>query len=543
MKTNIVIVLADDLGFSDIGCYGGEAATPNLDALAREGVRASAFYNTARCSPSRASLLTGRHPHETGVGVLNDDDRPDGYAGTLTSDIPTLAELLVSQGYATCLSGKWHLSARTDIPNESWPTRRGFDEFYGILGGAGSYFGPALYHGEERVEVGPQEDFYLTDALSEHAAGFIRSRKDSGAPFFLYLAYTAPHWPLQAREEDIVKYQSTFGAGWDSLRQRRLERLHASGTLPTENTLSKRDVTQPAWSDVQEKGWEARRMATYAAQVEAMDRGVGAVMAALFETGQADDTLVLFLSDNGGCAEELPPPDAPLFARRNPSVTRAGRPIRLGNDPSVWPGSEDTYASYGRAWANLSNTPFRLYKRWVHEGGIATPLIVRWPRGNLDRGKVVHRPHQLTDVLPTLIHAVGGAESLGARYQGVSMLPSLRGEPAQEQHILYWEHLGNCAARDGRWKIVRLAGGDWELYDMEHDRAEEHDLALASPAIVQAMAERWNAWAERCGVIPWTHLEKILSRRTQGVSRPPGDETRPDDGPQAGGRARPSLSG
>lgn len=512
MGTNIVIVLADDLGYSDIGCYGGEIDTPALDRLAAEGVRASSFYNTARCSPSRASLLTGRHPHETGIGVLNDDLRPEGYPGTMSRDFPTIAELLKERGYTTCLSGKWHLSADTDQPNDSWPTRRGFDEFYGVLAGASSYYAPPLFRGEERLSVAPEEDYYFTDAVSDHAADFIRAQASTSTPFLLYVAYTAPHWPLHAREEDVRKYENRFAAGWDQLRVQRLERLRASGVLPEDSALSKRDETQDAWVDVKEKPWQIRRMAVYAAQVEAMDRGIANVVAALEETGQADDTLILFLSDNGACAEEVPPPGSWKFRLRNPSKTRDGRTIEIGNRPDIWPGPETTYSSYGQAWANLSNTPFRLYKRWVHEGGIATPLVVRWPKGGLATGRVMSEAYQLTDILPTLLQSAGDDMPLSDSYPGKSMLPALRGEGADEIHPLFWEHLGNCAARQGKWKIVRLADGPWELYDIERDRAEEHDLAGAYPEIVRELVANWDAWAEGVGVIPWPRLQEILAR-------------------------------
>jgi arylsulfatase A-like enzyme len=520
MVTNIIVVLADDLGYSDIGCYGSEIDTPTLDRMALGGVRASSFYNTARCSPSRASLLTGRHPHETGIGLLNDDLRPEGYPGTMSSDFPTVAELLKARGYSTCLAGKWHLSADTSEPNESWPTRRGFDDFYGILAGASSYYAPPLFAGEQSLTIPADEDYYFTDAVSEHAAGFVSRQADEAEPFFLYLAYTAPHWPLHARDKDIQKYENRFIDGWDDLRERRLARLRASGVLPEDSALSARDETQDAWADVQHKTWQAHRMAVYAAQIEAMDRGIGRVVDALEQTGQADDTLFVFLSDNGACAEEVPPPGSWKFRLRNPSHTRDGRPIALGNQPDIWPGGEDTYSSYGQAWANLSNTPFRLYKRWVHEGGIATPLIVRWPKGGLANGTIMPGANQLTDILPTLIEAAGG-EPL-ADYPGTSMLSALRGQRTDSSHPLFWEHLGNCAARDGKWKAVRLADGEWELYDIERDRAEEHDLASENPGIVNDLVTTWQAWADRVGVIPWPQLEQVLERASQaGPADPP----------------------
>jgi arylsulfatase A-like enzyme len=510
---NIVVILADDLGFSDIGCYGGEIDTPAIDSLAARGVRASAFYNTARCSPSRASLLTGRHPHETGVGILNDDDRPDGYPGTLSDAFPTIAELLSARGYATCLAGKWHLSANTSQLDESWPTRRGFDDFFGIIGGSSSYYDPPLYRGEERVALGADDEFYFTDAISDHGAEFVRNRGVDERPFFLFVSYTAPHWPLHAPEELIQKYEPVYAEGWDALRQQRFDRLRASGLLPKRTALSERDETQQAWSEVEEQRWEARRMAVYAAQVEVMDQGIGRILEALSDSGQSENTIIVFLSDNGACAEELPPHDRPKFTSRHQRPNRQGVDVVVGNRPDVWPGGADTFASYGRAWANLSNTPFRLYKRWVHEGGIATPFIVVWPEGELAVGEVVRHAYQLTDVLPTLSEAIGDPDLLDDTYPGISMVPALRDhQGGGDDHMLFWEHVGNCAAREGDWKIVRVAGELWELYDMENDRAEEHDLAATHPDIVERLASAWEHWAERTGVIPWPRLELIMAR-------------------------------
>jgi arylsulfatase len=498
-RPNVIVILADDMGYSDLGCFGGEIATPNIDRIGREGVRFSQFYNTARCSPSRASLLTGRHPHETGIGILTDDDRPHGYPGSLDPRFPTLAQRFADAGYATCLSGKWHLSSNVREPDESWPTRRGFGEFYGIMPGAGDYFHPAgLWHNEEKLPTPDEDGYYLTDAIAEHAASFVTGHAGRD-PFFLYLAFTAPHWPLQAPEAEIARYAHSFDDGWDALRPRRLERLVAEGILPSGTELSDRDPSQPAWVDVDDPTWEARRMAVYAAQVDLMDRGVGRVLDALEAAGAADDTIVLFLSDNGACAEELPPKDAIHFRERQPSHTPSGVPLQLGNEPSIVPGPDTSYSSYGRAWANLGNTPFRLYKRWVHEGGIATPLLVRWPRG-IDAGRIVHEPYQLTDIAPTLFAATGLEPGDGP---GISMLPVARGERAHDPHTLYWEHVGNAAIRRDRWKLVRETPQPWELYDIVADRSELHDVAAEHPELVDELAAEWQNWADSVGVLPW----------------------------------------
>jgi arylsulfatase A-like enzyme len=497
-RPNVIVILADDMGYSDLGCFGGEIETPNIDRIGREGIRFTQFYNTARCSPSRASLLTGRHPHEVGIGVLTDDERPHGYPGSLDPRFPTLAERLGSAGYATCLSGKWHLSSNVREPDGSWPTRRGFDEFYGIMPGADDYFHPrALWHNEERQPVPTEPGYYFTDAISDHAAGFVTDHAGD-SPFFLYLAYTAPHWPLHAPEEDVQVYAHTFDDGWDALRPRRLARLVEEGILPADSELSERDPSQPPFSDVSDPEWEARRMAVYAAQVAAMDRGVGRVLDALAASGEAENTIVLFLSDNGACAEQMPPEDATHFRERQPSHTPAGVPLRIGNEPEIRPGPDDTFASYGRAWANLSNTPFRLYKRWVHEGGISTPLLARWPQG-LAEPRIVHDPFQLTDITPTLLDACGLDPADGP---GVSMLPAARGESPSGEHALFWEHIGNAAVRRGRWKLVRESGMPWELYDIESDRSELHDLADRFPELAEELEALWQHWADSVGVLP-----------------------------------------
>lgn len=505
-QPNIVVFLADDLGYSDLGCYGGELETPVLDKLGREGVRFAQFYNTARCSPSRASLLTGKHPHQVGIGVLNRPDLPDGYPGDLCPRTPTVAELLRKAGWTTWLSGKWHLSRDPRTPNGSWPTRRGFERFFGTLAGCSSYFDPqTLMQGESPApDAKEDEDFYYTDAIGSRAAEWITEHHASGAsqPFFLYVAFTAPHWPLHARPGDIAAQRGKFDAGWDRLREQRLARMEREGLIPPGTDLSQRDPSQPAWEEVAEPGWEASRMEAYAAQVAALDRGVGRVLDALELAGMRDDTLVLFLSDNGASAEELPIGEAEEFKTNDEVLstgTRAGLPIRIGNSPDITPGSEDTYASYGVPWANLSNAPLRKYKRWVHEGGIAAPLLVSWPNGGLKDGSVAQTPFQLVDILPTLLEAAGVASS---QLEGRSMLPALRGE-AVEPADLYWEHVGNCAIRRGPWKLVRSYSEEWELYDLELDRTELHDLAGLFPGLVADLSGAWEDWAARVGVLDW----------------------------------------
>lgn len=521
---NVVLVVADDLGFSDPGCYGGEIRTPSLDRLAREGVRLSQFYTSARCSPSRASLLTGLHPHQVGLGILTNDDRPRGYPGSLAEHCVTLAEILRGSDYATGVVGKWHLAASMRRPSSAWPLSRGFDGFFGTLSGCGSYFDPpTLTRDESSAESDAQDPaFFYTDAITDEAVRFVGAHTRARRPFFLYVAYTAPHWPLHAPDEaDIAAYDGVFDDGWDALRERRLERLQAAGVLGQEAGLSDAEPARPAWADASHRRWQARRMQVYAAQVERMDRGIGRIVAGLEAAAALDDTIVVFLSDNGASPEELPLVPLERFRLREDILrerTRQGRPVAIGNDPDVPPGPEATFQSYGRPWANVSNTPFRMYKRWVHEGGICAPLIVRWRSGGLPEGRVVDAPFQLTDVLPTVLEATG--TSYPAERQGVpippaegrSMLAALRGAEMPESS-LYWEHTGNAAARVGRWKLVREYGRPWELYDLGDDRSELRDLAADRPALTRELAADWEAWARRVGLIPWAVTLDIYRAR------------------------------
>jgi arylsulfatase A-like enzyme len=519
-RPNILIILNDDMGYSDIGCYGGEIETPNLDRLAANGLRYSQFYNTARCSPSRASLLTGLHPHQTGIGILTYSTGPEGYAGNLNKSCVTIAEVLREQNYTTYLSGKWHVAQNLTEPTDAWPLQRGFDHFYGTIIGAGSFYHPTtLTRGNENIEHEYQDDpsFFYTDAINDQAVAYIRQHKKEGGgkPFFQYVAHTAPHWPLHAHEEDIAKYKGRFDAGWDKLRERRLQRLVDDGILHPDWKLTDRDPSQPPFDEAKHREWTLRCMEVYAAQIDRMDQGIGRIIAALEETGQLENTMLIFLSDNGACAEDIPEGVTAqelidlMIAKAN---TRDGKPVRFGNDPSIMPGAEDTYQSYGTAWANLSNTPFRLYKHWIHEGGIATPFIVHWPKGIAEKGGLRHSPYQLPDIMATVLDVTGTeypAEYNGNKIlplEGESMAPSFASE-APVRGPLFWEHEGNAAVRVGKWKLVRKYPGAWELYDMELDRTELNDLAAKHPARVSEMKAQYDAWAARCGVIP---REKIL---------------------------------
>lgn len=509
---NVMIILADDLGFSDIRPYGGEIETPQLQRLADRGVRMSSFYVTPRCSPSRAALLTGHHPHSVGIGVLTTDQRPHGYPGNLSADHATLAERLKERGYATGMYGKWHLSRERDVPDDAWPTRRGFDQFRGILTGAASYYQPPLVDQETRVpEDAFPDDYFFTDDITEGGEEFIR--RHAGAPFFLYMAYTAPHWPLQAEEADIAKYRERYRASWTALREARFARIFAEGLVPSVSELPD-SGRNGDWS-ADEVDWQVERMAIYAAQVESLDKGVGRLLDALEASGELDNTLILFCSDNGGSAEELPA-GMPQFAEDVcPRMNRRGEPVAAGNDPAVTPGSDRTYQSYGKEWATLSNTPFRMWKRWVHEGGISSPFIAHWPAGRVATGSTVsHAPGHVIDVVASVLDAVGGDHDS----EGTSLLPLWRDpERDGDDRPLFWEHIGNAAVRRGRWKLVREWDSDWELYDIVADRSESQNCADEQPELARELERLWNDWASSHGVIPWEDV--LIGHDAAGIPR------------------------
>ncbi len=531
-RPNIIVILSDDMGFSDIGCYGSEIQTPHLDKLAANGLRFTQFYNTARCCPTRASLLTGLYPHQAGVGHMTDDKKLEGYQGELNGRCVTIAEALRPAGYRAYAVGKWHVvrNVKPDGPKYDWPLQRGFDRFYGTITGAGSYYDPGTLTRDNTVispfadpEYKPAE-FYYTDAIADHAARFIgeHQRDHAGQPFFMYVAFTAAHWPLHAREKDIAKYKGKYDTGYEPIRQARFAKEKQLGLIDARWELSPQAGN---WSEVTNQAWEARCMEVYAAMIDCLDQGIGRIVAALEKNGQLDNTLILFLQDNGGCAEAIgrasdktrsPNPTLPpikadeLRFDVRPKQTREGFAVVDG--PNIPPGPPDTYIAYGKAWANVSNTPFREYKHWVHEGGISTPLIAHWPRGiRADlHNQLVSQPGHLIDIMATCVDLAGGAypkERAGQRvqpFEGTSLRPAFEGKPLQRAEPIFWEHEGNRAARDGKWKLVaKSPAGKWELYDMEADRTELHDLAAAQPERVKAMVAQWEAWAKRANVLPW----------------------------------------
>jgi arylsulfatase len=493
------------MGFSDLGCYGGEIHTPNLDRLAAGGLRFTQFYNMARCCPARASLMTGLYPHQAGVGYMT-DKAPysskhfinDWYSGDLRRDTVTIAEVLRAAGYATYMVGKWHLTKYRD-PGESqhnWPLQRGFDRYYGIIGGAANYFDPdTLVRDNTPITAAadPQykpRRYYLTDAISDHAVRFIDDhvRQKRSQPFFLYVAYTAAHWPLHAPESEIARYKGKYDGGYEPIRLARFQRLRQMGIIHQDWDLSPQDGD---WSRVRNKAWEARCMEVYAAQVDRMDQGVGKIVEALTNDRLLGDTLILYMQDNGACAEAI-----------NRSAKKTGPPPPM-------PGPGGTYISYGQAWANASNTPLRYYKHFVHEGGISTPLIAHWPAGIDRRGQLEEQPGHLIDIMPTCVDLSAAkypAQFSGQAIQpmeGRSLVPAFHGQ-AVEREAIFWEHEGNRAVRVGKWKLVAKGPrGAWELYDMEKDRTEMHDLAALQPERTREIAGLWEKWAKRTHAIPW----------------------------------------
>jgi arylsulfatase len=496
-RPNVLLILADDLGFSDLGCYGSEIATPHIDRLAAGGLRFTSFYNAARCCPTRASLLTGLYPHQAGVGHMLQAWSPPGYTTGLNDRCATIAEVLRLAKYRTYHAGKWHVGHLVGFQTTAHPLDRGFDRFYGT-GGGSNYFAPKPLMSDRKLIEPKGPDYYLTDDLTGAAVRFVRehARDHAGTPFFLHLCYTAPHFPLQARPADIQKYRGKYRAGWDALRQARHARQKKLGIVESRWKLSPRDPVAAAWADAKDKDEWDLRMAVYAAMIDRMDQGIGRVLDALRAARLLDDTLILFLSDNGASAEALD-------TWPNPA---------RGHKPGAVTGTRDSHRCLEVGWANAANTPFREHKMWVHEGGISTPLIAHWPAGIAARGKLTSAVGHIVDILPTLIELAGVKypARLGRRdlvpLEGKSLVPILQGKAPQGERTLFWEHEGNRAIRDGKWKLVAEYRGKWELYDLESDRTECSNLAGKQPQRVQALAAKWQAWAKKVGVVPWEKL-------------------------------------
>ena len=529
-RPNIIIIMSDDMGFSDIGCYGSEISTPNLDKLASEGLRFTQFYNTSRCCPSRASLLTGLYAHQTGIGHMMESHQLEGYEGDLNGHCITIGQALRPAGYATFATGKWHVTKHTrpGAPNFNWPVQRGFDHYYGTLAGAGSFFDPVALM-IDNTHISPFADpdykpqqYYYTDAISDHACRFITQhfQESPQQPMFMYVAFTAAHWPMQAKDQDVAKYKGKYDGGYEPIRMARFERLKQMGLINPKWDLTPQEGD---WDKVKDKDWEARCMEVYAAMIDCMDQGIGRIVDTLKKTGHYDDTLVLFLQDNGGNLEvvgrqgntpradhpTLPPMDpAALQPDMIPKQTRDGWPVIQGH--GLMPGGPDTFVAYGKSWGNVSNTPFREYKHFVHEGGISTPLIAHWPAGIHRAGELEQQPGHIIDLMATCIDLSGATypkEFNGHDLypvEGRSLVPAFDRKPIARDEPIFWEHEGNRAMREGKWKLVaKNPGGKWELYDMEADRTEMHDLAKELPDKLDEMKARWETWAKRTKALPW----------------------------------------
>ena len=492
-KPNIIIIMADDMGYSDLGCYGSEIETPHLDALAAGGVRFTQFYNTARCCPTRAALLTGLHQHQAGIGHMTGNKGTPSYQGFLNDRCVTIAEALKPAGYTTLMVGKWHVGSAQD----KWPTRRGFGRYFGTPTGGGVYFKESLaicktvFFTENETRVELPDDFYVTDAFTDYALKFVTAAAEDEQPFFLYIAHIAPHWPLQAKPKDIAKYHGRYDAGWDQIRAKRYQRQVEMGIIDEGWKLSPRDAQAKPWKTMpaEKRKDLSHRMAVYAAQIDCIDQNVGRLVATLKELKVFDNTVIMFLSDNGCSAEGGPG-----------GFSRGKKGVPIGEGAS--------YASAGLEWANVSDTPFRKYKISTHEGGIASPLIVHWPAGLKRKGEVEEQPGHVIDLMPTCLE-LAAAQYLDQRngkptidLAGISLVPAWNGQKI-ERRPLYWEHQGNRAVRDGDWKLVASVGGRWELYDLSADRTELNNLADAKPDQVKRMAQQWDDWARRCGVEPW----------------------------------------
>ena len=504
-RPNVVVILADDMGYSDIGCYGGEIPTPHIDALAAGGLRFTQFYNTSRCCPTRAALLTGVYSHEAGVGHMVYQNRGRGYLGYLNDRCVTFAEALRPAGYQTLMAGKWHVG---HAPGQ-WPTDRGFEHFYGIHIHIDSYFKvlpncPVFHNGHLAIPptadplntLHPGKEWYTTDVFTDWALKFL-DEADRDQPFLLYLAHNAPHFPLEAPEENIAHFKGKYLGGWDRLREERLARMKQLGIVAPDTPLSPSE-NEP-WENVSESDRRELdfRRAIYAAQIERLDQNIGRLVQKLRDLGELDNTLILFLSDNGCSAE-------------NGMYGLKWEQNRIANYAD-WRKESGWSVSQGQAWACASNTPFRLYKRWVHEGGIATPLIAHWPQVISDDGCLTSQPGHVVDIMATLCD-IAGADYPTERngqpvkaLRGESLLPTFRNPNETRSRTLFWEHEKHAAIRDGDWKLVTKNASDpaaWELYDLSHDRVELNNLAIDKPDLVTSLSDRWTTWATESNALP-----------------------------------------
>jgi arylsulfatase A-like enzyme len=493
-RPNIIVILADDMGFSDPGCYGGEIKTPNIDRLAKEGMRFSQFYNCALCGPSRSALMTGLHPHQVGIS---------GWTGLLNNKCVTAFEILKRAGYATCAVGRLDM-----VTAENWHEPENIakyvDRFLGSTGhlGPGNYF-KAVHNADFHRDGKPfsvPDGSYKTDLITDFATEYIQTR-DKARPFFLYMAQYAPHWPLHAKPEDIAKYRDLYRKlGWDAAREQRLQRLIKNGILPEGTKLSPRDMRVAAWTESKDLDWEAERMATYSAQIDSLDQSVGRVMEALRSSGEDKNTLVFFLSDNGASDKSVGQLDKP-----NQTWRTDGTLTKVGNKPTIQPGPADNFVTAGPAWSNVANAPFREHKQTNHEGGIASPLVVWWPAVITSAGSVSTELSHITDIMATCLDVAKTPypakfdERTVTPLAGKSLLPILKGAKREGHQSLCWSTSGSRAVRVGQLKLVSLPKSPWELYDLTNDRSELVNVASERPSDVERLAAIFKQWQGDAG--------------------------------------------
>ncbi len=508
-RPNIMIIMVDDMGYSDLACYGGEVQTPNIDQLATKGIRFTQMHNCARCCPTRASLLTGHYPQQAGI---------NGMGVNMSMNAATIAEVLKENGYHTGMSGKWHLSQTKPLedktehlrwlahrsdhgpfsPLENYPCNRGFQEHWGVIWGVVDHFDPfSLVHNEAPIKEVP-DDFYMANFVTQKSIDLIEEYGKDKKPFFLYVAHTAPHWPLHALPEDIEKYKDTYKDGWEVIREKRYRRMVEIGLIDSVTYKLPENSSGKKWADCEKKDYEAACMSVHAAMIDRVDQGVGQIIQKLKETGQYENTLIFVLSDNGASYERGYPPG---FDR--PGFTRDSTIIEYNSDH---PGAETTWDYLGNAWASASNTPFRFWKKESYEGGSATPFIVHWPKGLKGKENTINRGvTHVIDILPTCLELskssypkmINGEKTIPP--SGKSLLPLLYGKTKAIHDTLYWEHEGGRAIRVGDWKMSALPKGNWELFDLAKDHTETVDLSQQFPEKVKQLDEAWQAWTEKVG--------------------------------------------
>lgn len=525
-RPNIIVILVDDMGYSDLGCYGGEVHTPNIDGLAADGLRFSHFYNAGRSCPTRASLLTGVYQHQAGIGRMTFDNNLPGYRGTLTSNVVTVAEVLKTAGYNTGMIGKWHVAETKLRPDQrqwlghqvshpefadkkNYPTSRGFKDYYGIIYGVADYFDPfSLVNGDKPVESVPK-DYYITTAFSDSAVSYVDRYKKDKKPFFLYLSYTAPHWPLHALPQDIAKYKDTYSQGWEFIRNKRYQKMQELGIFGTSKDFLSPRFSNQKWEDNPTQKWDETAMTVHAAMIDKVDQGVGQLIETLKKNGQYDNTLILFVSDNGASHERGE--NYTGGANDRPDMTRDGRVITYPRQKKVLPGPETTFASIGQEWANVCNTPFRLWKERMYEGGICTPMIAHWPNGiKQKKAGITPQMGHVMDIMATCVDIAKAnypTQYNGKKIipmEGKSLVPVFQKGDRDGHKYIGFEHFGESAmvSKDG-WKILKPKNGkNWELYNLITDRTEMQNVANKYPDRVTQMVAEYDKWAKRCMVEP-----------------------------------------